>query len=302
MIAEFVERQVEPADEGGVKLRFDGADRQILAVGAFVTAIKISRTIEDIVRAPVAPEPHRSPSMYLGGEQRRTVDHRGVDHLPLAALPALDQRGEDSGHDEGRAAAEISKEIDRREWGLASLADQAQRARHGDIIDVVPGLVGQRAVLPPASHSRVNQSRVRCAQFPRSESEPFHHARPKAFEHDVGARAQRVCNGGIVGNFEIERDRAAAAVEHVERRIARGHLGPAGAIDADYVRPHVGQHHCCERGWPNTRELDDPDLSKRPRAHCVSPFLSPSQQSQRINIGKSTALTSAAGVKRLVTR
>src|SRR3546814_16885707 len=67
--------------------------------------------------------------------------------------------GKQPGREVQRATAEIADKVQRRH-GLARRADRVERARDRDIIDVVPGPVGERTRLAPTGHSPVDKRRV----------------------------------------------------------------------------------------------------------------------------------------------
>src|SRR3546814_4428239 len=67
--------------------------------------------------------------------------------------------GEQPDREVQRATAEIADKVQRRH-GLARRADRVERARDRDIIDVVPGPVGERTRLAPTGHSPVDKRRV----------------------------------------------------------------------------------------------------------------------------------------------
>ena len=61
-----------------------------------------------------------------------------------------------------------------------------------------------------------------------------------------------------VGLLEVDGDVAPAAVQHVAVRRGRGRPAHGvGALDADDVGAHVGQHHGGERPRPDAGDLDD---------------------------------------------
>src|SRR3546814_11895827 len=103
-------------------------------------------------------------------------------------------------------------------------------------------------------------------------AEPLHHAGPIALDDAVGALAQIARGGDGLGVFHVERDRRPAA----RQRIARVHEA-AGAVDADYLCPMVGEHHAAKGAGANAGKFDDADARKR-SGHVASPKLKPSDR------------------------
>ena len=124
-------------------------------------------------------------------ELRAAVDHRRVDDLPLARRRALDERGEDAHHHERAAAAEVGEQVDRRHRRAALGADVPQHARDREVVDVVADVGGERTVLAPAGHARVDEPRVARPARVGPDAEPFGDAGPEALEQHVGLLAQR---------------------------------------------------------------------------------------------------------------
>src|SRR3546814_8292833 len=89
-------------------------------------------------------------------------------------------------------------------------------------------------------------------------AEPLHHAGPIALDDAVGALAQIARGGDGLGVFHVERDRRPAA----RQRIARVHEA-AGAVDADYLCPMVGEHHAAKGAGANAGKFDDADARQR---------------------------------------
>ena len=95
------------------ELRLERADGHVPAVGGLVEVVERRAAVEQVGRAllPVAAagEEGRGHGVEVGG----AVDDRGVDDLPLAADPGLEQRGEQPDDEVGRAAAEVADEVGR---------------------------------------------------------------------------------------------------------------------------------------------------------------------------------------------
>ena len=145
-------------------------------------------------------------------------------------------------------------------------------AGEGDVVDVVAGGLGVRAVLAPPGHAPVDELRVAGEAVVGADAEPLGDAGPEALHDDVGLLDQREHRLDAVGALEVDADRAAAAVEHVGRRrlgVAAHDL--AGPVDADDVGAHVGEEHGAERARADPGDLEDGDALQR--SHGVMSFL-----------------------------
>ena len=69
---------------------------------------------------------------------------------------------------------------------LARAADRLERAGQRDVVDVVAGGVGVRAVLAPAGHAAVDEPRVAGEADVGAEAEALGHAGPEALDERVG--------------------------------------------------------------------------------------------------------------------
>src|SRR3546814_11458373 len=96
--------------------------------------------------------------------------------------------GEQPDREVQRATAEIADKVQRRH-GLARRADRVERARDRDIIDVVPGPVGERTRLAPTGHSPVDKSRVARVRYLGAENGPL--PEPGATTLQDGKRERR---------------------------------------------------------------------------------------------------------------
>ena len=71
--------------------------------------------------------------------------------------------------------------------GLSPGASEVrERARDRDVVDVVPGRLGERAVLAPAGHAGVHEPRVAGEARLGADPEPFGDAGPVPLEERVG--------------------------------------------------------------------------------------------------------------------
>ena len=72
------------AEQLGVELRLDRADRHVLAVGGLVHVVEVGAGVEQVRAALVAPDAHGGHGVEHRHQHGGAVDHRGVDHLALA--------------------------------------------------------------------------------------------------------------------------------------------------------------------------------------------------------------------------
>ena len=187
-------------------------------------------------------------------QQRRTVGHRGVDDLALAGLLRLQQAGHDAQGEQHAAAAEVADQVERRHRPAAVVADRVEHAGQGDVVDVVTGGVGDRAVLPPAGHAAEDELRVPFQADVGAEAEPLHDARAEALDQAVRLFHHVEDGGNCLGLLEVHREGASAAVQHVELRAAP-RIGPA--VDAHDLGAQVGQHHRAERPRSDAGDLEN---------------------------------------------
>ncbi len=200
-------------------------------------------------------------------QRRGSVHHGGVHHLALARALALEERAGDAVGEQHAAAAEVAHQVERRHRRLAAAPDRLEGARQRDVVDVVPGGVGHRAVLPPAGHAPVDEARVAGQADVGSEPEALHHARTEALQDRIRLLDQLEDELDAVRVLQVDAHRAAAPVQHVEGRPVRGHRGHVlGAVETQHVRSHVREHHGAERSGADACELQDPDSLERSHA------------------------------------
>ena len=265
---------LEPGEpqELGVELRLDRADRHVLAVGALVDVVVVRARVEhvhaalgDVVDAHVVERPEERH------QGRGAVDHRGVDHLTLAAAARLEQRAHHAERQEHAAAAEVADEVERRHRRLAGAPDVGQGPGERDVVDVVSGGMRVGAGLPPSGHASVHQLRVAAEAHVGAETQPLHHAGPEALDQRVGARHEVEQGGDAVGVLEVDRDVATAAPQHVAvGRVGRRTAHRAGPLDPDDVGAEIGQEHRRERPGPDARQLDHADAGEGPGHDATS--------------------------------
>jgi hypothetical protein len=153
------------------------------------------------------------------------------------------------------SAGEVAEQVDGRERLLVLASDERERARDGDVVDVVAGHGGIRAVLAVAGEARVDELRVARERDLGPEPEPFHDAGAERLEQHVGLLDETQHRGDAVGMLEIDADRPLATGQQVGR-------AAAAPVDADDVRPEVGEDHAAVGGRRQAGHLDDADSSE----------------------------------------
>ena len=238
----------------GPELRLERADAHVLPVGRLVEVVPRGAAVEQ-ARAPLARrDTEGCEGPRHGGEVGGAVDDRRVDDLALPARPGLEERSEDADDEVGRAAAEVAEQVAREVRSLAVLPEAVEGAGGGDVVHVVAGHLAPRAVLAPAGHPAVDQSRVAGVALGGPEAEPLEGAGTHPLDEDVRPLDQREDGGHRLRSLEVERDARPAAVEQV--LVAHGEHPAARPVDADHVGAEVGQGHAGVRARPDPGDLD----------------------------------------------
>src|SRR4249920_2012547 len=94
------------------------------------------------------------------GEQRRAVRDRGIDDLPLARSPRLQDAADDAECQHQTAAAHVAEEHRWRPGLSARSRAQRKGTRKREVVEVVARDLGQRSALTPAGHAAKNKARV----------------------------------------------------------------------------------------------------------------------------------------------
>ena len=182
----IVRQSGKPA-QFGIELRFDRADRHVLAIQSLVGIVKMRAGIQQVDAAFVTPAHGRAKPPDHAHQQRRSIGHRAVDDLAMAGRARTQQARHHPERQQHAPAAEIADQVDRRSRFLAGAAAGVQCAGQRDVIDVVPGGLGQRPVLAPPGHPAVDQPRVVREQDIGAQAVAFHHARAKALDQPIGS-------------------------------------------------------------------------------------------------------------------
>ena len=89
--------------------------------------------------------------------------------------------------------------------GCTDTTEVRKRAGERDVVDVVPGRVSERAVLPPPGHAPVHEARVARQAVVGTEPEAFGHPRPEALDERVGLLDHPEHRLHAVGVLQVDR-------------------------------------------------------------------------------------------------
>ncbi|MNY22556.1 hypothetical protein D3C86_1561770 [compost metagenome] len=127
------------------------------------------------------------------------------------------------------------------------------------------GRLRQRAVLAPARHAAVDQSRIARRAHRRAEPEALHDARAIAFDERIGRghEVQRLRHA--LGRLQVERDDLLARAQRVVGGAAQS-LHGAGLRTCDHgdLGAQRSQDAPGHRARADALELDDADALQRP--------------------------------------
>ena len=133
-----------------------------------------------------------------------------------------------------------------------------QRARQRDVVDVVAGCERERSFLTPSGHASVDESWVAFETMVGTEAEPLGHTGTEAFDQRVGLLDQLQHGFDRFRPFEIEGDRAPAAIEQVVLHVHRdAQTGVSRAIDPQYVGAHIRKQHRTHWSGANPGQFDN---------------------------------------------
>ena len=240
----------------------------------------MSAAVVDVRATVVAPHPGSLKAPVHRGKQRRAFCHGGVDHLAATGFLGFVQGAHDAEGQQHAAAAEVADRVHGRQRRFARLAYRMQHSGQRNVIDVVARRLRQGAVLAPAGHAAIDQSGVASKAGVRSQSQTFHNAGTEAFEQDIGPghKVEHSLRGTRL--LEVDRRGAPPPRQDVEARFDHfHHFAAAVPVDAEHLRPHVGQHHGAKRRRPQTGDFDDLDSRQR-SAHALpvlSSFMKPNR-------------------------
>jgi hypothetical protein len=202
------------------------------------------------------------------GQRARSVDHRRVHDLTPAGPVPVVKCGKKAHQEEHRSSAEVADEVQRRCRRAGRRAELPESARQREVVDVVPGISCQRAVLTPAAHPAVDQPRVVLHHDVGPQAELLHHAGTRSLHQHVGTADQPPQAAGLAGTGQVDRDlgpspqhRRVGVVDPVVRpRRDRSHY-------ADDIGAQIGEHESGVQQRADGVHLDDPESRQRPAVH-----------------------------------
>jgi hypothetical protein len=165
--------------------------------------------------------------------------------------------------------------------------DGVQHTGQREVVDVVPGAVGQRAMLAPSRHPRVDQTRVTGQTVGRTDAQPLGDAGAQPLDQHVGSLDQAQHSFPVGGVLEVERHRAATAKHLVA--LARDELQATWrAFHSNDVSAQISQQHRRMRARTDPSQLDHPQSGQRSR-HRTPPHppceLSPASWNATLTAG-----------------
>jgi hypothetical protein len=81
-----------------------------------------------------------------------------------------------------------------------------------DVVDVVAGRLGHRALLTKAGHATIDEPRIEGQQLFRAKTQPLHDARPKTLDQCVGLGGELAHHIAPGRRLHIERQASSATV------------------------------------------------------------------------------------------
>ena len=235
-----------------------------LAVARLVDGVEVAASVDRVPPALVLPGAGREHAVHHGHEGGGAVGHRRVDHLALARALRFEQAAHHAEREVEPAAAEVADEVEGGDGGAAPRADRVQRAGEGDVVDVVPGRVGDGSFLAPARHPAVDEAGVAHEAFVGADAEALRDPGAETFDEAVrlGHEPEHRLAAGL--GLHVDGDGAPSPVEEVVARVAL-HPEPRirHPVHPDDVRAHVREHHRAHRPRADARQLHDPEACER---------------------------------------
>ena len=252
--------QAQLLDHLGVELWLDRAEGDVLPVGALVHVVEVGPGVQHVLASVWRGEPGVEHPVEEGHEAGRPVDHCRVHHLAHAGALGRQQGADDAVGQVHATAAHVADQV---QWGDGTgvmTPHVGQHAGQGDVVDVVPGRRGVRAVLTPAGHPPVHKGRVPGQAVVGSDAESLGHPGSEPLEHHVGPLHQAEHHLAARVGFEVHADASTAAtVDEGGRTVGITAADRGRPVDSDDVGPHVSQHHPAEWAGPYPGQLDYSD-------------------------------------------
>lgn len=260
----------QPLKQRREELRFQCGDGHVFAVAALVGVVEGGGPVEE-VRAPlVRPLTHAAQRVRHLAQQGGPVDHGGVHDLPGPGACAFPERGQDTDDQEHGTAPEISHQVERRGRRITGAAHRVEQPGETYVVQVVPGILGERALLTPTGDACVDEPRILPAAVFGADAEALGDAWPEALDQHIGPGGQRPYQRTPLGPLEVGEDRPAAAPHDVGRVVRAEPQRPAGGpLDAHHVGAEIGQHHARVRSRPESAS----SRTRRPTRGPADPSL-----------------------------
>jgi hypothetical protein len=122
------------------------------------------------------------------------------------------------------------------------------------------GATGERAVLAPARHSPVDQTRISLEADVGPYAQPLGNSRSESLDEHLGPIHQTQDDLDSICSFQVDTDGLLASVVEI---VPGGTGVPAqhliGPIDPDHLCPEVGQNHRTEGGGAQPGQFHHPD-------------------------------------------
>src|SRR5690606_36836657 len=103
-------------------------------------------------------------------------------------------------------SSEVADEV-ARGVGMALRPYRREHSGDGDVVDVVAGPVGQRALLAPTRHPPVDEAGVGGEALVGADAEPLGDTRPEASDEHVTAGDQPEDGGDPFRSLQVDRHR-----------------------------------------------------------------------------------------------
>src|SRR3982075_1199072 len=236
------------------------------------------------VADPLGRHAGRQIAQSLVGEPPDLGVEQGcVDQAAAAGLLALSERRQDADHriDAGEDVGHRNSDAGRLALRQASdIHDPA----HALDQEVVTGARRVGAVLAEAGDRAIDQPRIVGREALVVEPEFGEPADLEILDQDVGARRQLAHDALAIVGFEVELDRALAAIgrmviggvemaavgrRHEGRAPAAGVVAGAPAFHLDHVGAEIGEHLAGPRPRQDAGELEHAETGQRGRHQCI---------------------------------
>jgi hypothetical protein len=267
--------EVQRFQQAGEELGFDRPYGDELSVRAYIAAVKRRPTVEQVLPASPVPHPVVLERPHARHHHRGAICHAAIDDPAPAALPRRQQGRDEPERQHHAATAVVADQVQRRRGWMPFRADRGEQAAERYVVQVVPGLVRQRAGLSPPGHAGVNQRRIARHQHLRPKAQSLRHAGTEAFDQTIRGLNELRDDLDAFRLLEVQRDGTARAQEDVAvLRLAQGIAAPR-PVDADHFRPMVGKHHSAKRSGADTGQFDHPQPLKRRPHQTAAGFAFP---------------------------